>query len=401
MPELPRTAEVVVIGGGVNGLSTACQLTKRGLRDVVVLERRQLGAGASGKSGALVRAHYANPHESRLTMESMRIFRDWDAEIGYGSPGFEATGFLQVVASQDEVHLRANVADQQAMGIDTRVVSAAEIRDIEPLMRTDDITFAAYEPGSGFCDPNGTLYGFAGAAQAGGACIFEHTEALSIATEAGRVTGVRTADGFISTRVVVLAGGSWAKSLLEPLGVGLPMTPLRLQVAIFRWPHTIDQKRRHCVVIDSTHHSWLRVEGANSTLIGAEGNVKRTDPETLNEGVDPEYVFEAREALAARFPAFEHATMRGGWAGTIMASRDSHPIIDHIPGMEGFFLFAGDSGTSFKTSPAIGVCLAEWITQGKPHLMDLHPFRSTRFAEGKPWVDEHRYGNRDWLTVSR
>ena len=93
--------------------------------------------------------------------------------------------------------------------------------------------------------------------------------------------------------------------------------------------------------------------------------------------------------------------MRGGWSGTIMASRDSHPIIDHEPGFKGLFLFSGDSGTSFKTSPAIGICLAEWITEGAPKLMDLYPFRSTRWEEGEPWVDKHRYGNRDWLTVSR
>src|SRR6266511_475647 len=137
--DLPRTAGVVVIGGGGNGASTAFQLTRRGVRNVVLLERRQLGAGASGKSGALVRCHYTNPHEARLTYESLQVFRNWNDEVGHGDPGFEPVGFIQVVAPEDEEHLRANVVTHQAIGIETAVVSADELREIEPLLRTDDL----------------------------------------------------------------------------------------------------------------------------------------------------------------------------------------------------------------------------------------------------------------------
>jgi sarcosine oxidase subunit beta len=105
--------------------------------------------------------------------------------------------------------------------------------------------------------------------------------------------------------------------------------------------------------------------------------------------------------LAARFPIFAHAVMRGGWAGTYMRSPDGHPIIDQVPSVPGLWVMTGDTGTSFKTSPAIGVCLAEWITEGAPHLVDLKPFRSTRFAEGAPWLDSRAYGDDRQLTVSR
>src|SRR5215210_2564190 len=149
---LPSSATVVVIGGGVNGLSTAFQLAKRGVRDVVVLERRYLGSGATGKSGALVRCHYANVPEARLTYESLRIFRNWDEEIGAGSPGFIPTGFVQVVAPEHEDRLRQNVADQQEIGVETRLVDRQELREIDPYLYTDDLTFAAYEPGGGFAD---------------------------------------------------------------------------------------------------------------------------------------------------------------------------------------------------------------------------------------------------------
>src|SRR3712207_393825 len=158
--DLPRSAPVVVVGGGVNGLSTAFQLAKRGVRDIVVLERRHLGAGATGKSGALVRCHYANVPEARLTHESLRIFRNWDEEVGVGSPGLTRTGFIQVVAPEHEDRLRQNVADQQAVGVKTRVVDRDELREIDPFLYSDDLTFAAFEPESGYADPNGTLHGF-------------------------------------------------------------------------------------------------------------------------------------------------------------------------------------------------------------------------------------------------
>lgn len=398
---VPRTAEVVVIGGGVIGASTAFQLAKRGVQDVVLLEQRRLGAGATGKSGALVRAHYANMHEARLTLESLRIFRTWDEEVGAGSCGFEATGFVQIVAPEDEAKLRANVAAQQAIGIETDVVSAEELREIEPLLRTDDLTYGAFEPNSGYADPSGTLYGFAAGAEARGATICTGTEATAILVEGDRVVGVETDAGRIATGTVVLAGGAWSDRLLLPLGLDLGLTPERAQVVIFRWPPEIDQRRRHRVVIDATRSSWFRPEGANSTLIGVEMGDRRTEPDGFQETPDPGQIDAARSALAARFPAFAGAVMRGGWAGMIMVSPDSHPIIDQIPSVPGLFVMTGDSGTSFKTAPAIGICLAEWITDGAPKLVDLSPFRSTRFAEGRPWEDAHSYKKDSLLTISR
>jgi sarcosine oxidase subunit beta len=131
-----------------------------------------------------------------------------------------------------------------------------------------------------------------------------------------------------------------------------------------------------------------------------ELGVGHADPEKFDEGVDQSFVALAREKLAARFPLFAQASMRGGWAGMIMMSEDGRPVIDQIPSVSGLWVMLGDSGTSFKTSPAIGQCLAEWIAYGAPRTVDLRPFRSTRFAEGKPWVDPDGYGF-ERLSISR
>jgi sarcosine oxidase subunit beta len=398
--DLPPGARVVVIGGGVNGLSTAFQLAKRGVRDVVVLERRHLGAGATGKSGALVRCHYANVPEARLTHESLRIFRNWDDEVGAGSPDFSPIGFVQVVAPEHEARLRQNVADQVAIGIETRLVDRQELREIDPFLCTDDLTVAAFEPGSGFADPNATLRGFAHAAMERGVRLFEETPVTSIKTAAGRVSGVETPFGTIATDTVVVAAGSWADRLLAPLEIDLGLQPVRTQVVVFRWPPELEG-RGHRVVIDAINHSWLRPEGEKSTLIGAERSVLTADPDGLDESVDAAAIPVSRQALAARYPIFANALMRGGWSGTYMRSPDGHPIIDQIPSLPGLWVMAGDSGTSFKTAPAIGICLAEWIVSGAPALVDLTPFRASRFAEGAPWLDARSYGDDRQLTVSR
>src|SRR6185312_7220135 len=125
------TAEVVVIGGGVNGTSTAYHLANAGMKDVVLVERGHLGSGASGKSGALVRMHYTNPYESKLAYESLKVFNNWSEIIG-GDCGFQKIGFFQVVAPEFEAQLRQNIEDQQRIGIDAQVIRASDLNALEP-----------------------------------------------------------------------------------------------------------------------------------------------------------------------------------------------------------------------------------------------------------------------------
>ncbi|HEV8615557.1 MAG TPA: FAD-binding oxidoreductase [Methylomirabilota bacterium] len=391
------TADVVIIGGGANGTSTAYHLAALGVKNVVLLERRHLAAGATGKSGSLVRMHYTNDVESRLALESLKVFRDFDAIVG-GDCGFRAIGFAQLVGPEHAQALARNVARQQALGIDTRVIPLDDLQRLLPGASLDDVGAAAWEPGSGFADPNATTYAFAAAAERKGVTIVTHCEVSRILTEGGRVSGVETSRGRVSAPAVVAVPGAWAQELIAPLGLDLPLTPQRVQIAIFRWPAGVT--RGHPVVIDAVHMSWMRPEGDASTLIGVELGVGHADPEKFDEGVDQSYVALAREKLAARFPPFAQASMRGGWAGMIMMSEDGRPIIDQIPSVPGLWVMLGDSGTSFKTSPAIGKCLAEWIAHGAPRTVDLRPFRSTRFAEGQPWVDPDGYGF-ERLTISR
>ncbi|GBD15645.1 4-methylaminobutanoate oxidase (formaldehyde-forming) [bacterium HR26] len=394
---MPDTADVVVIGAGVNGASTAFHLARAGVRRVVVVERSHIAAGATGKSGALVRMHYTNPFESKLAFESLKIFQAWSDLVGGDSP-FVRTGFIQVVGPEYEEHLRRNVADQQALGIDARVISAQELKAMEPWCDVEGLTWVAYEPDSGYADPYATTCGFLRRAQELGVEVRTHTEAVRVLTHGDRVTGVETSGGTIEAPVVVLAPGAWANRLLKPLGLDYGLYPRRAQVMIYRWPCGFNH--RHMTYIDAVLNTWFRREGENCTLVGVEVGVLGADPDDYDETGDQEFVAPTRSTLALRFPVMAEAPLRGSWAGMIMMSPDDRPIIDQVPQYQGLFVMLGDSGTSFKTAPAIGKCLAEWITEGRPQTADLRPFRSTRFAEGQPWEDATNYG-RARRTISR
>src|SRR5712691_10583088 len=165
-----RSADVVVIGGGVNGASAAFNLASLGVKRITLVERRHLAAGASGKSGSLVRMHYTNDAEARLAFESLKVFRDFSRIVG-GDCGFQPIGFVQVVAPGYEKALHANVAMQQRLGIETQPISRDELGRLVPAMRVDDIGAACWEPGSGSADPNATTFGFAEVARRLGAPI--------------------------------------------------------------------------------------------------------------------------------------------------------------------------------------------------------------------------------------
>jgi sarcosine oxidase subunit beta len=390
------TADVLVIGGGVIGASTAFHLVSLGVKRVVVCERRWLAAGATGKSGALVRMHYTNEHEARLAHASLPYFREWGERVGAGDCGFLPVGMLRFVSPDNADNLRANVEMLERIGVNTSVVGPDELRELVPGWSVRDVVAAAYEPDSGCADPIATTHGFLRRARDLGAEVRTGVEVTAVREAAGRVAGVETSAGPIDCPAVVVAGGAWALPLLGRLGVGVALQPVRVQVALFRRPPEL--AAIHPVCIDGINEMWLRPEGPNwaSTLVGVSSRGRIDDPDALDESVDTAYIPRARAALARRIPEIAEAPMRGGWAGAITVTEDGKPIVDRHPDLAGLVYCTGDNGSSFKTAPAIGRILAEWIAEGQPRLLDPRPFRASRFAEGEPIVGQHEYGDRDY-----
>jgi len=390
-----------VVGAGVNGLSSAFHLATAGVKRVVVVEQRHVGAGATGKSGALVRTHYTNEPETRLAFESLKYFQNWGDMVG-GECGFQPVGLLVFTPPAFRDHLDANVAMHRDVGANACVLTAAEAQQLDPSLELSDVTHVGYEPESGFADPNATAFSFARAAMRHGVEIQLETLVTRILTEGERVIGVETSRGTINAARVLVAAGAWANQLFQPLGIDLGLVPTLARVVIFRW--SFDRVPKLLTYIDYVHHTWGRPHDGNSTLFGAEvpqdTDSPRGDPNDYVEAVSQEYIELCRGKIASRFPVMRRSTVRGNWQGILMMSPDSRPVIGPLPEYDGLYCMAGDSGTSFKTSPCIGKCLAELITEGRASTVDLTPFRASRFAEGRLWRDEFDYGL-EGVTISR
>ena len=382
-------ADVVVIGGGIMGLSTAWQLAKLGAGRVVVLERAVVAAGATGKTGALLRQHYCNEPEARLAHLSLNVFKNWTEIVG-GDCGHDPTGVVFTVemgpgSEENAGRLRRNVAMQNRIGIDSQVVTSAELKELQPFAEFDDLVIAAYEPASGYVDSIATARSLAIAAMREGAEIQEQTGIQSIVVENDRIAGVETSRGLISTRTVVCAAGPWSTRLLATAGVTVPITALRVQIAIVQRP--IDLESSHFVFLDTVNGMFCRPWGPGRSLIGVGGGDQHdeVDPENYEVRNDAGYGALAIGAAAKRMPSMANAQYLHGHAGLYDMTPDAHPIIG-TSGIGGLYLAAGFSGAGFKKGPAVGQCLAELIVNGESTASDISAFRLSRFDDDR-WQD--------------
>ena len=387
-----ETADVVIIGGGIMGVSLARGLALRGVRKVLLLERGTLASGASGRTGALLRQHYSNLPEASLAHLSLQTFRSWADEIG-GDCGFVNTGCIVTVSTSGEdavniERMRQVIAMQQSIGMRTQVISAAELQQLQPFTSVDDIAVAAYEPEAGFVDSLAATRSMAEAAQRAGATIREHSAVLALRRDGDRVTGVETADGVIATDTVVVAAGPWSNRLVAPLGLDLPVEAQRVQVTVLARPLSMPLDGT-MTYVDTAAGFFCRNWGHNRTLAGVGGGEFHdvVDPDDWDERSDAGFGQRVLPYLARRMPAMAQATPLYGHAGLYDMTPDTHPILGPVDGLPGLQLMVGFSGAGFKKGPAIGACLAEQIVDGRSATVDLTPFRLARFEGNwqEPW----------------
>jgi sarcosine oxidase subunit beta len=374
-------ADVVVIGGGVVGTSIAFHLARLGAGSVTLLERSPgLAAGATGRSGALVRTHYTNAPEAAMAQAALPWFEGWADRVG-GACGFVRTGFLQVVDAADTALLKENTAVLQGLGVDTRVVDAAGARALEPALAIADGEFAAYEPRSGYADPVATTESLAAAARRLGVEIRLGSVVRGLCGSGSRVTGVKTARDMIAADVVVVANGCWSVPLLARIGVNLPIEAHRAQRTVVARPPEMRGERGHLTVIDRRTGVYTRPHGVDGTLVGLSRAADRLgSPDGVD--VEPGFPERARDRLALTFPAFAGAGITLSKAGPLDVTPDHCALIGPVDGMDGIVLATGMSGSGFKKAPAIGACVAELIVEGAATTAPIEAFDPARFTRG-------------------
>ena len=379
MTDLPRTADVVVIGGGVHGASIACALARRGAGRVVLVERKFLASGPTGRSSALVRRFYAMDFLTRTGNASATTFQRWTDVIGGGDPGFRQVGVLWLGGVDTVEHLRTNAARARELGAQVETVTPDDIRKLVPQISVHDVVGGVYEPASGYADPSSTTQALVARARELGATIVQYVPVTAIRTSGSAVTGVDTAEGAISTDRVVVAAGLWADRLLAPLGIDVPVTPKRHQMCFFRRPPGFAS---HPAILDRPHGTYMRPETGNLTIHGLGTYNDVVDPDDYNEGADAGEILRNAELIARRFPIMEHGLSMGGYSGVYDTTPDHEPILGAVAEIAGLYVDFGWSGHGFKHSPAIGEIMAELIVDGRTKDWDLAPFRWSRFRDG-------------------
>jgi len=387
---MTETADAVVVGGGVNGVSIAYALAARGVRRVVLCEKAALASGASGYSSALVRMHYTNEWDARLAFASFPVFRSW-TEIMGGPSVFTHTGFVNVVAPPYAEALRRNVEMLRAIGIDTVALSPADLHDLQPFANVEDLGAAAWEPASGYADPAATVEGFRRRAQDLGAEVRQWTGVTRILRRESRVLGVETVAGRIDAGAVVVAAGAWAPRLCREIGLDIPARVKGLDTVQVTRPAALTDP--HMIFIDNVQGSYFRPESGIRTIVGVpcqEWDLDPDGPAVLAPGA----AAVGAQILTHRIPALEGATLARGYRAFDCYSRDRHAILGRVDGIDGLYLATAFSGSGFKIAPAVGVCMAELILDGRAKTVDIEPFSLRRFAEGHSPEGPYPYAQR-------
>ncbi|HZZ77923.1 MAG TPA: FAD-dependent oxidoreductase [Gemmataceae bacterium] len=384
--------DILIVGGGVMGTSIAWQLAKRKTGRVVLLEKSFLGAGSSGKSGAIVRQHYSNKLTASMAQKSLRVYEQFADVVG-GPPVFTRTGMVLIVNEKDKPGLDVNLKMQQELGIDVRVVPAQVLADIDPNSRLKEDEVAVYEAEAGYVESVQVVASYAEAARREGADIRLGVEVESLVVEKHKIVGVDTNEGRYNCNTVVLATGPWAAHLAKDLGVRLPVQACRTQVALYRRPPDFGRRTAvYCDFVQGIYFKPTHGEMIHAGSLAGEEINQPVDPDKYNEAADGDWLPGVRQRLSRRYPAMHRSYGRGGYGALYGITPDWHPIMDKFPGLEGVYCAVGFSGHGFKMSPIVGQLMTELIVDGKAAALDIAPLRFTRFDENDPVKTPYDYG---------
>ena len=385
-----NVADIVILGAGVIGASIAFHLAKRGAGRILVLERDHIAKGGTGRSSALVRMHYSFAPEVELAVKSLEIFQNWKEVVG--EPGeFRRTGFVRIVPKNELGLLEKNVAMQKKLGVNTEIIDSAQLKKIEPDWNVDDDPAIAFEPEGGYGDGAIAAQDFMSAARSMGVEYRSKTPATGFLLNGGSLRGVMTEAGTIEAPIVVAATGPWTKPLFAGVGVDLPITTEFQRVAILRNPP--DMKGGGCACIDSVNTLYFRSDAHDKTLVGDFYGDRPVDPDNFPQRASDEWIEYIIEQACRRIPKLQNAEVMRGITGIYDMTPDSRPLLGEIPSIKGLYVMAGFSGMGFKISPAIGLVMAEMLTDGQATSIDVSAFRPNRFEEGNPIKAEFEYSD--------
>jgi len=376
--DIPKIADVVIVGGGVMGASTAYHLALKGCKKVVLLERDPLfGQETTGKCAGGIRYQFATEINIRLSLLSLPMLDRFEVELGQAID-LRRCGYLFLLTREEHVKaFHASLALQHRLGVMTEWLKADEVRSRLPLMCLEDVLGATWNPQDGLVDPNSIVQGYiAGAKRLGAKCLTD-VEVKNITLKNGRIHDVKTRLGEIETPIVVNAAGPWAAQIGTMIGVDIPVVSVRRQIAVTT---PISKLPPHFpFVIDFAKNLYFHREGPG--ILTGMSNLN--EPPSFNQDVDRDWELKHFDEAMARMPLLEEVGISSRWAGLYEVTPDAHPILGRASEVDGFYCINGFSGHGLMHGPICGLLLAEEILNGKAHTLDITSLSLTRFREGK------------------
>ncbi|ABK70865.1 NAD(P)/FAD-dependent oxidoreductase [Mycolicibacterium smegmatis] len=375
------TADVVIVGGGLEGTAAAWALSQRGVTDVVVAERNTVGSGMTGKSSGIVRCHYGVSSLAAMAAVGLDVFEKAE-EIFGDDIGFRQTGYVVGVGEQNVDALRKSLAAQRQVGVQTEEIDASEVAKLWPWADLEPFAAFGWEARGGYGDAYQTAQAFAIAARAAGVRIRQGATVTELLMGADRVTGVRLADGTeVSAGTVVVATGAWTRPFLAPYGVDIPIRVIREQIVTISPGLDIGAVP---VFSDLVSLQYVRPELGGEILFGNSdlGHGESADPDNYLNRATEEFVDITVEKVGTRFPGLTDASITGSYAGCYDVTPDWNPVISETD-VDGLIVAAGFSGHGFKIAPAVGRLVADLVVDGHssdPRIPETD-FRLSRFAE--------------------
>jgi glycine/D-amino acid oxidase-like deaminating enzyme len=387
------SADVIVVGGGLEGTAAAWRLTQRGITGVEVLERHTVGSGGTGKSSGVVRCHYGVPSLAAMANKALDVFENATDLLGR-DVGFHQAGYVVGVGEANVTAFRASLDDQRQVGVTAHEIGRDEVAALWPYAYLDDFAAFGYEPRGGYGDAYSLAQAFSAAARAAGARVRQHAEVaeITITPDRDRVTGVRLATGeAIATGTVVVAAGPWSVALLAPLGIDLPITVHREQIVLVNPGTDLGPVP---VFSDLVSLQYVRPEPSGEILFGNSdlAELHPADPDDYPNRADSGFIELAAGKLAHRFPGLDEAGISTSYAGCYDVTPDWNPVISRTP-VAGLIVAAGFSGHGFKIAPSVGELIADLVdsgASGDPNV-PASDFRLSRFAEGDLLRTRHPY----------
>jgi glycine/D-amino acid oxidase-like deaminating enzyme len=384
---MPETADIVVVGGGCIGAAIALHLAERKAGKIILLEKKQLANGASGKGIGIIRTHYTHPILAELSHRSQQVFHNFKERFGGYDSGFNPCGYYVLVSESDVETLKTVVKMQQDMNIKVSLVDLAEVQARVPQLNLSDVAAVAYEPNSGYGNPPQTTLAFARRAADLGVEIRTETPVLEVKLDAaGRVQSVVTPAGEIMTRSLVDCVGPWAKKFVEHLGLEFPVTPIVEHVVVVKRP--IEFSQPHPVISDLVNLCYSRSDQNQPfTRIGNSDpkyhpQFKLEDADDFHGQYYPNIAEDLYQKLTHRFPSLKEAEIAEKYSGIWGITPDYQPIIDKLDAVPGFYCAVGFSGHGYKLSPVIGDLMSQFILGETNDFVDnLRLFRLNRFQE--------------------